>query len=177
MKKGLIRLLEQCKVNNWTIHSEYKNTKVPLLIRCEHGHHFKMSQDNVCNQKRNCPLCNKANNNGSGAYSYYDSATFYTVRWVHPVSKKSFLKFGITNETDYLKRVVVQSSKTEYLPEKALLLRFFIDGAVPPAIERVIKNELDCGVVTREEFGDGYSETVADTQENIDFIKQMVWGV
>ncbi|HDX8358445.1 TPA: hypothetical protein RQN15_002202 [Aeromonas hydrophila] len=106
-------------------------------------------------QGSGCPVCNK-----QGGYSPKKSGVFYVVHW-HK-SDSEFLKYGITNKG--IERITGQHTKTDYKPT-VLFLGEFTDGSIAPELERECdarRNELYGfkGVVSKEEFEDGYTETM-----------------
>lgn len=107
-----------------------------------------------------CPQCSR-----SGGFNSGLPATFYVVRW--RLNGDSFVKFGITN--DYELRIKQQTRKTQYKPE-LIYKQNFDDGNIPNAIETNLKSSMITGVIDRTKFGDGFTETVSDTDHNIEFI-------
>lgn len=160
---------QTCKQNGWKLLTPYVASKEKVKVRCAQGHEFQVTPNNAVHKASQCPICRHY------TYSVYDAGMFYAVRWIHPATKHSFIKFGITNNVDYLKRIAQQAKLTDYEPEQTITVRYFIDGNAPKALERVMHDNLVTGVVTKNEFADGCTETVEDNQFNISFIKEMVW--
>ncbi|ELH4810388.1 hypothetical protein Q9X96_003451 [Vibrio vulnificus] len=168
--QAAINLDNACKRKGYELLTPYVASKQLVTIRCSRGHITQQTPTNITNTDQGCCHC------ATNKYHTDRAGIFYCVRWRHPVSNHSFLKFGITSRQDHLKRIVQQSKETDYLPEDDVVVRWFIDGSTPPAIERVIHDNLKTSYVSKAEFGNGFTETVADNEENIAFIKSMVWG-
>lgn len=147
----------------WTLLSEYKNAKLAVTLRCEHGHIFSMRPDNILYSPRcnRCPHCSKSN-----SFSVYETTYFYIVRYI--VGTRTVIKYGITN--DYNKRFRDYSKRKMEI----LSIKYFTDGFYAKQIENKIKATFK-SATTKKEFGDGFTETVEDTQANIDSIMSLVW--
>ncbi|EHM6953340.1 hypothetical protein KGV31_002139 [Vibrio parahaemolyticus] len=169
-EQALARFYAALNAKGLELLSEYKGAKEKVTVRCSRGHISQQIPSNIVHTKQSCPFC------ATHRYHTDKAGIFYCVRWRHPITSHSFLKFGITSKQDHLRRVVQQSHGTEYLPDGEITTRWFIDGSAPPALERVIHDNLKTSYMNKDEFEDGWTETVADTKENISFIKSMVWG-
>ena len=146
---------------------EYKNNSARLNLECHCGNKWKPSYNSFINNKCGCPACAKTGYNNDKA------GIFYVVHW-HKADKE-FLKYGITNKGE--KRITGQHSKTDYTPT-ILYFPEFSDGNVAAELERechIRRNELYGfkGVVSKEEFEDGYTETM--NVDQWDWINNLVF--
>lgn len=98
-----------------------------------------------------CPSCAKT------GYDVNKQGSFYIVVWTK--NDHSFIKFGITNQK-IKTRINCQNSKTEYT-YKIFYSKTWENGSIPFKLEKHIKSSLvfDVGVVRKEDFEDGYTET------------------
>lgn len=115
------------------------------------GHEWVTTHDAIVNGGKGCPVCH-----GMG-YSSTIAGSFYIVRWTH-TDGRTFYKFGITNKT-VKKRVNDQRKQTEFIPE-IVYEATYDTGDVALMIENKIKSRFECGVIDKESFPDGYTETI-----------------
>ena len=127
------------------------------------GNVYEVNASSFKNDNRGCPNCM------SSGYRKNTQGIFYLVRWVHPETNHSFLKFGITNRVNYLERIAEQQRGTKYFPE-TIKAKFFLDGSIPPSLEKEIKLKLKTKVIEKKNFKFGYTETCENIQENENFI-------
>lgn len=129
----------------------YVNAKSKFTYQCLlHG--FKsVTYNSFTTKKTKCPDC------AVNGYSTSKQGTFYVYQWTK--DDHSFIKFGITNQK-LISRIKQQKRETEYKYRK-IWSATFEDGSIPLYIENFIKgSELIRGVVDKEEFADGFTETV-----------------
>ncbi|ELH4810387.1 hypothetical protein Q9X96_003450 [Vibrio vulnificus] len=150
------RLLEE---NGYKQLGEYEAAKKNIKVVCNNNHiHYTMPT----NFKRGvrCPHCKRK----GGGYNIQKHGIFYLVRWSK--DNHSFLKFGITSKLRIDDRVKRQARYSDYAAE-VVAARYYISGETPLRIESIIKSTMNTSVVSEEQFGDGYTETVDDTIGNI----------
>ncbi|CAM0108253.1 endonuclease [Vibrio phage 166E36-1] len=98
-------------------------------------------------------------------------ANLYLVRWYG--YGNSYLKFGITNKgTDV--RVNQQKAKTTHLDFEIVSNFYDKSGQLIWDCEKAIKTNMDTAVCPKKWLPDGYTETVYDTQENLDKILSII---
>lgn len=133
---------------------EYKNNKTRLDLECHCGNKWKPSYDSFVTKGTGCPACAKT------GYSPDKAGVFYVVHW-HKHDKE-FLKIGITNRDE--RRITKQMNSTEFTPT-ILYFPTFSDGNVAADLERECKQRIKelygrDYVVSKEDFPDGYTETM-----------------
>ena len=134
----------------------YENNKSHFEYLCpKHGIQIA-EYSGFVNHGTGCPECRET------GYNPNKYGSFYIVRWRKDTD--SFIKFGITNRK-VIKRIKHQASKTEYKYE-ILFEKGWKDGSIAFRLEKSIKEntEIIKGVVDKEDFRDGFSETLEDTQ-------------
>lgn len=146
---------------------DYKTAQTTLDLGCECGNRWKPSYHHFFNKKNGCAAC------ANHGYSTGKSGVFYVVHW-HKHDKE-FLKIGITNNGEY--RITKQMNKTDFTPT-ILYFPEFADGNVAADIERECKKRIKelygkKYVVSKEEFPDGYTETMEIDQ--YDWINNLVF--
>lgn len=149
------------------VDGEYKNQKTNLDLECHCGNKWKPTYNNFVHGEQGCPACAKT------GYSTGKAGVFYVVHW-HKHDKE-FLKIGITNNGEY--RITKQMNKTDFTPT-ILYFPEFADGNVAADIERECKKRIKelygkKYVVSKEEFPDGYTETMEIDQ--YDWINNLVF--
>lgn len=156
---------EQLVINNgYTLLTDYEHSLKKVRLRCPEGHEYNV-QPNCFKRGQRCPHCLVT------GYCPDKHGYFYLIRWTK--DNHSFLKFGITSKPNYQTRIGQQALRTEYKPED-VFVRYYIDGSLPPKLEGIIHTNLTTGIIDRELFGDGYTETVEDNQDNIDYITDLM---
>lgn len=125
---------------------------------CYKGHENRTFKTNE--SKPVCSTCNVSEN------------WLYLTRWRLP-SGKSFLKFGITRLSELPRRIKSQERKTEAVFEEVELSLYYPSRDLAYKYETIIKEKLDTRYVSKRDFGDGYTETLEDNQENIKFIANL----
>lgn len=139
--------------------SEYK-----LKLTCDKGHYYETtSYANFTRKCVRCPSCS-----GSG-FDKNKDANLYITRWKY--NNKSCLKFGITNKP-VLERLYNIENKSNFKYE--VLNIFKSDGFSILQCEKKIKYSLITCFSSKEDFPDGYTETVEDTLENLEKILKIV---
>lgn len=134
-----------------------------IELKCHCGHVWQPRISNFLGRlKTGCKMCAKR------GYRASIPGTFYVVKWTHPETNKSHLKYGISNTPK--SRLRIQSKLTEYVPT-VLFDCEFKDGSIPWQLESICdehSKELYGKeyVVTKEEFPDGYTETMGLDQYN-----------
>lgn len=131
----------------------YKNKNSRFEYECKIHGKSNVSYNNFVNNRRKCKGCSKS------GYNPNKEGSFYIVKWTNKNSH-SFIKFGITNQK-VKDRLRMQSSKTDY-NYTIIFSETWKDGYTPLNIENSIKhsNLFSIGVIPREEFKDGFTETV-----------------
>lgn len=136
-----------------------------MNMTCSQGHNF-ISTPNRIKTGYTCKYC-------STSIKRYDPSSigvFYLVRWVY--KNKSFLKFGITNRTAQ-ERLYEQGRHTLFRPV-ILEERVYNNGHIPLELETIIKANMNVGVVDKSLFGQGFTETVTDSTENLKYIEELL---
>ena len=142
--------------------TESPKNKQKFFWRCKEGHTVKTGVTAfVCNGNR----CRKCAKHG---YSIDKAGWFYLVRWYD--TEFSTLKYGITNQTDFETRIKDQSKGT-LLKYDVIFATRFIDGSIPLEVEDHVKAHFGTkGFCDKSIFKDGFTETIEECKENIDFI-------
>ncbi|WP_429168603.1 hypothetical protein [Aeromonas rivipollensis] len=161
-----------CSMKGWRLlgfKDGWQNVKSQLMIECSCGRSWDPTYNRVVhnNGGNGCSACG----NGGG-YDPEIRGWFYTHLWTHP-NGHQFLKYGITNYPT--KRIKQQSRNTEYKPKQLCSIPFD-DGSIPLAIERAIdqykKANNILNQVSREDFRDGYTETLPLAR--LDFVANLI---
>lgn len=147
----------------YTVNGEYVSSHVKTSITCEKGHRFDMTPNNFKRGQR-CPYC------ADHGFDQGKEASLYLYRWT--LGGKSFIKYGVTNYDNHDKRIKQQAVGTKYTPE--LIKEVRGKGKDIWAAERIIKEELGGKFVSSEIFGDGFTETLEDNEQNISFIEDLM---
>ena len=155
-----------CKENNYSVIGfvgGYKNCYSYFEYLCKiHGKH-QVRYTNFVNTGSRCSGC------AITGYSTSKQGTFYVYQWVD--GERSFIKFGITNQKE-LSRIKEQKRETRHNYKKVWSATFE-DGSIPLHIENYIKNSgIEIGVVSKEEFPDGFTETVCI--EDMDYLENLI---
>lgn len=145
----------------------YSNAYSKFNWLCKDGHPCSTSVDNFLIGRR-CPTCTQFGFNPS------KPAWFYIVQWYG--FGESYLKYGITNQEDYMVRINQQSiqSKLDYYVLEAY---HHEDGQLVLDAENALKYDIlkeVSGSCPKDWLPDGYSETVEDTPENLQIILDVV---
>lgn len=164
-QKKFMELIAEC---GYTLIGTYGGSKTNVTIECNVGHKFNPKPHNLVNNGTRCPECVKC------GYSPSSSGTIYLTRWVCETGY-SFLKLGITNRSVDL-RIKQQAMRTKFTPIN-IISKTYIDGSIPPMIESRVKSMMTTGVVSKDLFGDGYTETIADNVQTISQIKEILNGL
>lgn len=98
-------------------------------------------------------------------------ASIYITRWYGYC--ESYLKFGITNR-DVKVRVSEQDSASKHLDYEILYEGYSDDGGLIQDIERKCKQSLNTGACSEKLLPDGYTETVYDTEDNLNSLLQII---
>ncbi|WP_447824338.1 hypothetical protein [Aeromonas salmonicida] len=152
---------------NGFVGGDYINQKTKLDLECNCGHKWTPTYTSFVNHEKSCPACAKS------GYSPNKAGVFYVVHW-HKADHE-FLKYGITNIGE--SRITHQMKSTDYTPT-ILYFPSFNDGNVAAELERECdkrRNKLygAKGVVSKEEFRDGYTETM--NVDQYDWINDLVF--
>lgn len=94
-------------------------------------------------------------------------AHFYIVRWYG--YGESYIKFGITNR-EVLDRISEQDSASKHLDYEILRTFYHESGQRVADCESLLKDTMERGVCPKELLPDGFTETILDTQDNIDVV-------
>ncbi|CAH9011906.1 putative homing endonuclease [Vibrio phage 424E50-1] len=132
---------------------------------CKEGHRSKTAVLDFIHGGNRCRKC------ATHGYSTDNNGWFYLVRWF--TEDFSILKYGITNKAEVEMRIKDQSKGT-MLKYDILLSRRFADGTTSLEIENLVKSRFGVkGVCGKEIFKDGFTETIEDCKENLDFIRNL----
>lgn len=143
-------------VNGWS------NIKTKVNLRCAMcDHEWVSSYTSLVHANRGCPCCSKH------GYDPSSVGFFYIYKWT--LRDRSFLKYGITSDPS--RRLKQQMKYTAFAPSLVLLYRFE-DGSVPLEIERIVDRLGLEPASNKEEFADGYTETIG--VQHLDQVKQIV---
>lgn len=139
---------------NWI--DGYKNSRSKCYMHCNVCNGNFISSANQFIMANRCPLCS------SKKFKYLYITEFFG----RDVGR--FIKFGITNVLG--DRLYRQAHESGTLPK--LIRTFYFEKYNAREIELLIKNTFDCGVVTKEQFPDGFTETLnfSDLPRLIEFI-------
>ncbi|ELH4810066.1 hypothetical protein Q9X96_003099 [Vibrio vulnificus] len=139
--------------------SNWRGTRTRLYLECpQHGEWYSTSiNDFVGILDSCCPMC------AAKGYQLDLPGHFYYVSWKK--GNNSFVKFGITNKP-IEDRIRQQRRKTDYEPT-IIFSRRFEDGRIPKKLESFIKSKLRTSVISKTEFGDGYTETIRTCDSSI----------
>lgn len=128
---------------------KHGKSRAYLLCECKCcGHKFDSYYMNVIKSKSGCPLCTQVVQKIAYINIVYDR------------DKALWLKFGITNKTKARSRnrITDQNRKSVY-NSKIFGRWLFEDYQACRRAETECKQTLECGVLTKEEMPDGYTET------------------
>lgn len=139
------------------------NTKIVFMCN-EHGEWNSTSINSFKSQLVNCPRCCVY------GYNKNKSGYFYIQKLTN--EDKIYYKFGITNN-DVVIRMNQQKMHSIFSHEIILSL-YFENGEIPFLIEREIKKYITCGVISKNELGNGFTETIESKHINdvLDLIKK-----
>lgn len=160
-KLNKILAQEGCTFNKWK--DGFKNSFSKFEWTCQNGHVCLSSVSNYIN---NNTRCNNCLNKG---FNLSKTASLYIVEWYSDCDK--FIKFGITNN-EIIKRVKQQKRKAPSLDFRVIAEYSFQTGEEALILEDKIKEYFTCGVVRKEIFEDGFTETInyKDLPKLLDFI-------
>lgn len=104
---------------------------------------------------------------GQCKHSGGDIGTLYLVKWYHP-HKGYFLKYGVTGLSNVKRRFTRQASRTDSKFVEVVFLLFSEDRDTVEFLEGVFKILcLHNHFMDKEDFPDGYTETVSYSKDNI----------
>lgn len=150
------------KFIKWKDTYKGKNSKFEWV--CNKGHINETSVTNFL-KRVSCKGCS------ANGYKNFIEGILYVVRWQDNITKKTFLKYGITNQSVNI-RINSQGKKTSYSP--TTLFTFKGDGVSVEMCEKKIKLEVGGNFCSREVMPRGFTETVEDTPENLSKILQII---
>lgn len=131
---------------------DFIDNKTRCSLKCLHCEHTWTSTiNNIINHGRGCPCCSKH------GFNIREPAWFYVYKWIHPSTGDSFYKYGITNRTPSI-RVKSQMKGTEYLPSM-MMEKWYANGIDAKLVEDTYRSAYPTIGITRDLFGDGYTET------------------
>lgn len=146
----------------------YTGSHDKLTITCkEHGDYQQTATEHLC-LSIGCKGCSP-----HSGFDKNKEGSFYLVRWKHKQNGHEFIKFGVTNRS-VAHRINTQRTRVaniQYVPTVLTDIRFK-DGSCCTELETLIKSEFETGVVNKEEFPDGFSETTY--VENLNKVKLIV---
>jgi len=160
--KELSRHIPDCTFRGW--HTEFTGVTSSVSLQCTSCNSvFTRRVNNILYKGANCS-CRYSNNR----FDYLGEAYLY----IHKVTGGDidFYKVGITNKEPSI-RINQQIRKTRFSSELITCL-LYETGEEAAKAEKLIKNRFSLGVVPKEEFPDGFTETfLAEELDNIhDFI-------
>lgn len=129
------------KFDSW--YEDFRGIHTKINARCEIHGTWPISTDNFI-RGRGCPSCVGKNQTQAYINIIYDSEV--------PIA----LKFGIARDAD--ERIKGQIRNCIYKLENYGTW-VFDDFIQCKNVERIVKTEVDCGIVPRTEMADGYTET------------------
>lgn len=132
--------------------SEYKNAHSYIRYLCKHHGPQQISISNLLYGENGCPCCKDS------GYNKAKPGSLYITLWYN--KNCGFIKFGITNGS-VLDRINNQKRFTNFIP-RILFTRTWEDGKIAHSIESKLKKqtEIKRGVVDKDIFEDGYTETM-----------------
>jgi hypothetical protein len=146
----------------------YKGCHGKLTITCpEHGDFLQSATEHLTGNNA-CKGCQP-----HSGYIKDRGGWFYLVRWEN--SKGSiFIKFGVTNnEVSWrINKQATRHANIDYKPE-ILSSFFYEDGTHPIILEKLIKSTFITGIVDKQDFPDGFSETTSI--ENLEIINKIIY--
>ena len=148
---------------------EYKGLTTKVEWVCDKGHKPKTLLESLIKNNKNCNIC-KLNGfrDHLGGYFYLVMFSRYCKKGRKYISH---LKYGITNKCP-VKRNKKQISNTSYTKITPIAYIFFEYGGDARKLEKSIKNLYSKKIVNREDFPDGYTETIV--QDILDV--HDIWG-
>ena len=135
----------------------YINGRTPTeILCCVHGVFRQSPENHLAGQ--GCPSCS--------VYGYSPELPCYF--YVNKLGDE-FLKFGITRNLDI--RLKQQSILCNYTTENIFSI-YFDRSDTAFSLEKSVKSNIDCGVISKEDMLDGYTETakLADLTKIYDII-------
>ncbi|WP_447824336.1 hypothetical protein [Aeromonas salmonicida] len=146
-------------------------TQDQIELKCHCGHVWQPRLSNFLGPlKTGCKYCAKR------GYRASIPGTFYVVKWTHPETNKSYLKYGVSNTPK--SRLKSQAKLTEYVPT-VLYESEFKDGSIPWKLEGIcdVRRDELYGrknyVVSKDDFPDGYTETM--NVDQYDWLNNMLF--
>lgn len=122
---------------------DYRGVHTKIYADCKIHGKFKISIDNF-KRDRGCPSC--SNKNQKQAY----------INLITDGTEPIALKFGIAVNSDRRRK---SQNKSSLFKVRSLKTCIFADTESCKDAERECKQTLECGVLTKEEMPDGYTET------------------
>ncbi|WMB74209.1 hypothetical protein RA178_06230 [Shewanella oncorhynchi] len=141
-----------------------KTDRTKLIASCPIHGTWEASMSNLIGG-RGCPNCKQ---NG---YDKNKAGHFYIVEWTD--GNQTFLKFGVTNRDRVEQRVYTQSTKTRFKPTLVTSSRFN-NGEYPLLLEKFAFETFDTCVVAKEDFPDGYTETINVSTKSINTLTNKI---
>ena len=168
VESEIIKILSQCGGTFVGWNEGYFNQYSIFTWRCKEGHMCTKSRViDFIKQGKRCGKCCLRGFNRS------KPATLYLVRWYG--FGEDFLKIGITNQSNFLKRVKGQFSVSK-LDYEVLHIWKYPEGFLAEDLESEIKQNMSVGVCPKSWLPDGYTETLYNTKDNVSQIKQIIEG-
>lgn len=143
---------------------EYTGNKNHVKIICkEHIHEqsYFLQTPSSHLSGRGCPKC------GKYGYQQGNPGYFYIQELTNDIS--TIYKIGITG--DLVRRITEQQRHSSY-KHKIIYSQYFEDGKLPLELETEIKRTIQCGIISSEDLGDGFSETI--NHDDIHVVYQIV---
>ncbi|EDH8285866.1 hypothetical protein CB696_19395 [Salmonella enterica subsp. enterica serovar Livingstone] len=130
------------------IDGDIMTAKFKINQRCPtHDHRFSVVWDSFINRTKGCKYCcTSAFRSDKPVYFYIQTLD------------DTYVKFGVTNRK-VERRMIEQRRESKFEHELVKAYRFE-NGVYATKLERLIKSKFKCGVVSRDDMRDGYTETL-----------------
>lgn len=130
---------------------------------CIKGHSVKTPLSSI-RVGKGCSRCKKY------GFNPERPANFYIVRWYG--YGESYIKYGVTNRSVLVR--VKEQMKLSHLDYETLHTYYFKSGQCALDLENKVKEYFGrVGVCSRNWLPDGYTETITDSQENIEYLRKL----
>lgn len=150
----------------------YTGSHSYLSITCKEHGDFEQSATDHLSGYIACKGCSP-----HSGFDKNKSGEMYFTKWSYGL--KIFIKFGITNKTSK-SRINKQQTRRSGIMYKPTILNIFKfeDGAECAEVEATVKRSFNTGVVDKEEFPDGFSETIElqDYPAALALVKKLIKG-
>lgn len=142
--------------------TSYSGLNVPVCIYCNtHEELFYIKPSNHIHGRSGCQKCARY------GYQPMRPGFFYIQKLTSP--DKIIYKYGITCD---IGRRVIEQSKNSIFEHEVIVEIYFDDGSKPLLLEKILKNQIDSGVVNSKELPSGFTETF--TEEHLETVLNIV---